>query len=423
LTFRSITRDEIPLLADLLGRAFRYDAASRMAESLRNDSHRYPFSSGYIWEEEGHGTVAGMVMFERSMSLAGGEVVAGLLASVAVPPDQRRRGYAGKLLSAGLEEMRGRKLPLSLLFPYSIPFYNRLGYGVGSNVWSLELPLNQLDDFSEVTLTRAMTHDDLPAMQSLYQRERGRRNGWFSRTEWEWHHRVLDVPRHIDWPNRVEGVVVPGEGDELRGYLTYSLGQLNPNEREQALAVQEWVAEDEEAWRALAGFVAGQRAQAEFMRYTAPVGFPLVHALKEWYTFRNRRNTEFIFRDAIAQGPGLMVRLVHLEQALKQRAYPAWLQGECIISMQDRQLPANEQPLHFYLDEGRAAVAPAHHGRRGIAPTAVADARTWSEIYAATLSPGHARLLGRLDADDPTVDFLTAAFAGEPWFLPRADWF
>ena len=55
--------------------------------------------------------------------------------------------------------------------------------------------------------------------------------------------------------------------------------------------------------------------------------------------------------------------------------------------------------------------------------TARADVSTWSELYAGTLSPRVARLLGRLDADAPTSALLDQAFACDPWFLPSADWF
>ncbi|MDQ4076399.1 MAG: GNAT family N-acetyltransferase [Chloroflexota bacterium] len=425
MPYRPVTQEELPLLVEIGERAFRFDA-SQMREQLANDSFRYNRTHGRVWEEEARGVVASMWLFERDITVGGHELAAGLIGMVGVPAEHRRRGYANKMMRGALQEMRERELPLSLLFPYSIPFYNRLGYGVASYVWSIEFPLEELRDFDEMRRVRRMTPEDMPAMQRLYERVRLRHNGWMERTEWEWRERVLDLPGNADWPQKVEGVVVPGEGDELDGYLTYTIADVEGAtiaSKARSVLVQEWVSDGDEAWRALAGFVAAQRAQAKFMRYTAPEGFPLLHALHERNTFRDRRNVEFAFRDTLSMGAGLMGRIVHLEKALRQRGYPAHVSGECVVQMRDEQLPANEEPLHLNIGDGRANVMPAQELQGTRAPIATADARTWAELYTATLTPGDARTLGRLDADDATVDFLSQAFRGEPWFIHRADWF
>ncbi|HEX8682433.1 MAG TPA: GNAT family N-acetyltransferase [Ardenticatenaceae bacterium] len=422
MPFRAITRDEIPVLAELLSRSFRYDNAKTI-ERLSNDTHRYSFSDTYVYEDGERGPVAGLAMFERPISLNGGELRASLIASVSVPPEQRRRGYANKLLTGALEATRARETPLSLLFPYSIPFYNRLGYGIVQNAWQMEFPLGELMDFDDLHLVRRMTADDLPAMKRLYERMRLIYNGWMGRTDWEWQERLLDVPGTAEWPHRSEGVVVPGRDGELRAYLTYKLAPIAQGVRDRALSIQEWVNEDDESWRALAGFVAAQRAQGDFLRFVAPEGFPLAHALKERHTYRNRRETQFVFRDTVSVGAGMMGRIVHLEQALIQRHYPEQARGECVIRMRDDRLPANEEPLHFRVEDGRASATPAQPNGGGSLPTAAADVRTWSEIYAATLTPTDARRLARLEADDATVAFLTEAFDSGPWFIHQADWF
>lgn len=417
MSLHPITRDEIPTLADLFGRSFRYDT-SKLVERLSGDTHRYPFSNTYILEDGERGAVAGMAMFERPVSLTGTELQASLIATVSVPPEQRRRGYANRMLTAGLETARARGNPLSLLFPYSIPFYNRLGYGIVQNAWQMEFPLTEMVDFDDARLARRMMPDDLPAMKRLYERMRLVHNGWLGRTDWEWRERLLDSSSLAEWPHRSEGVVVPSDHGELRGYLTFKLAPIKPGAKERAFSVQEWVHEDDESWRALAGFVAAQRAQADFLRYVAPEGFPLAHTLRERHTFRNRRETQFVFRDTVSVGAGMMGRIVHLEAALTQRHYPEAVRGACIIQARDGQLPANEAPLHFRVENGRASVEAAQQS-----PTATADIRTWSEMYAAALSPREARLLARLDADDATVAFLTAAFESGPWFIHQTDWF
>ncbi|MGH2543396.1 MAG: GNAT family N-acetyltransferase, partial [Ardenticatenaceae bacterium] len=252
MPYRTITKEEIPSLIEIGGRAFRFDT-TEMLERLEEDRHRYNHTHGRVWEDLERGVVASMWLFERNVTVQGCELAAGLIGMVGVPAEERRRGYANKLMKGALEELRERGLPLSLLFPYSIPFYNRLGYGVASNMWLLELPLKELMDFDEMRRVRRIKAEDLPAMQRLYERVRGLHNGWMERTEWEWRERVLDLPGHAAWPDRVEGVVVPGEGDELDGYLTYTLalseGVLPVAHKPRAVTIQEWVHDGDEAWR------------------------------------------------------------------------------------------------------------------------------------------------------------------------------
>jgi predicted acetyltransferase len=260
MSYRAIVEQEIPIFADLFSRAFRYEPASYI-EQLRAGLTRYSYSDCHVWENKSGEIVAGLVAFQRSMSLHGGECKADLIAIVSVPPEQRRRGYATAMMTASLKKSYARKIPFSLLFAYSIPFYNRLGYGMVNYSWLLEFPLKALMDFDELRLIRRMTPGDLPAMQQLYNRERLRHNGWLSRTDWEWRTRTLDLSGQAEWPHKVEGVVVPGQDNEILGYLTYTLAFADQS-KDRVLSIQEWVNDSswDDAWRALAGFVAAQRA-------------------------------------------------------------------------------------------------------------------------------------------------------------------
>lgn len=422
MSYRPITKEELPHFLDLVSQGFREDA-HEFAEWYTRDDARYTFRECRVWETEARGMVAGLALFERECLLNGVGLPAGLVAGVVVPPEHRRQGFAVAMLDEMLKECYARKLPLSLLFPYSIPFYNRLGYGIVSYAWYLEFPLDQLTDFDERSLVRRMTPEHLPAMQRLYEQERKKHNGWFNRSAWDWQENLMDLSGRRKWPRKVEGMVIPGEGDELLGYLTYTLANAEDGSQSRVLSIREWVNDstDPTGWRALAGFVAAQRAQAHFLRYTAPLNFPLLHTLRERKTFRQRRATEFEFRDTLIYASGMMGRIIHLEEALRQRPYPQAITGECLIQMRDPQLPANEAPHYLNVANGQATVAcsqPAHP-----LPSAIADVRTWSEIYAGTLSAEDARLVKRLECDASTASFLTALFACRPWYIHATDWF
>ncbi len=137
MPYRPITEDELPLLIEIGERSFRFDATGLRAE-LAAGRYRYDWTMGRVWEDEARGPVSVMWLFERPVTVGGRELAAGLIGMVGVPAEQRRRGYANRMLAGALAEMRERELPLSLLFPYSIPFYNGsvTGWSATSGRWS-----------------------------------------------------------------------------------------------------------------------------------------------------------------------------------------------------------------------------------------------------------------------------------------------
>jgi predicted N-acetyltransferase YhbS len=137
MTYRPINPNEIPIVADLQSRAFRFPA-ERYLEAY-NGSGRVDHTALRLLENEAGQPVAALNIFTRPVSLNGSEVDAGLVASVAVPPEERRRGYARGLMAGVLEELHGQQTPLSLLFPFSVGFYRSLGYGLANFSWLMEL--------------------------------------------------------------------------------------------------------------------------------------------------------------------------------------------------------------------------------------------------------------------------------------------
>lgn len=418
MTYRMITPDEIPAFATMAAEAFRNDP-QRLIEVMSSPEHRNTHEDYFVWEDPERGMVAGMVVFPRGISVGGKTLQSDLIASVSVPPDQRRRGYANAMMTGGLQRARERELPLSSLWPYSIPFYNRLGYGVFTQGAYAEFPLAEMQNFNDMYAARRMAKDDLPAMQRLFEKEFPRHNGWITRTNYEWTRKLLENP-NMNWPEKIEGVVVEGDDGELLAYMAYTLTYF-AGSPDHCLTIVEWMDDstNPKGWRALAGYVAAQRAQARFVRYTSPLDFPLHHALGERYTHRDRREVQFTYRDMMVVGPGMLGRLAHAPEAFRQRGYPEAAKGAVTVQIQDKHLPENETPFVVEIEGGQAHVSEG----KTSAPTASADIRTWSELYSNSLKPRDAWRLGRLEADEATINFLAAAFESAPWFNHRLDWF
>lgn len=413
MLYRPIRKAEIPIVAEIQSRAFRRDAA-RYLEAYEGP-WRFSWRDLRVLEDEQGTPVAAVTLFHRAVSLNGSEMPAGLVGGVAVPPEQRRRGYASAMMGGLLEELSRHKTPLSLLFPFSSAWYQRLGYGLANLTWHLTIPPRLLVDHVERRNVRRCESDDEAGMRACYERARldPRNNGWLARSDWEWTHRV--------WKLEHESAVYETDG-RVEGYLVYTLawgGEGAPVE------VIEWVWTSEAAWRGLAGFLAALGDQATAIVHSAPQGDPLLLSLPEPYD-RMGRAVEFVFYPTAQLISGFMLRVVHLPEALRQRRYPSDLRATLLLQVDDPQLPANSQPWQVEFAGGAATVRPAvqrlaaaQHARLA----AHTDIATFGQLFAGLLSAEQARLTGRLQADDTTCALLSVAFAAAPWHMWEADWF
>lgn len=405
MSYRPITPNEIPIVADLQARAFRFPA-ERYLESY-NGSGRVDHTALRLLENEAGQAVAALNIFTRPVSLNGGEIDSGLVASVAVPPEERRRGYARRLMAGVLEELHAQQTPLSLLFPFSVGFYRSLGYGLANFTWYMELAPRLLPDYPERRQVRQAGPDDESALRACYEQARRlpHNNGWPSRGDWEWRQRVAK-PEH-------EKAIFVADG-QVEGYLVYT---LTWSTAATPVKVLEWVWTTERAWRGLAGFLAALGDQATSVSYNAPQGSPLLWSLPEPYD-RREGPAEFTFFPAARLVNGFMLRVVHLPAALAARRYPAHVTAEFVVQVEDPQLPANSQPLRVQIAHGAATAELTTAG-----PQVRIGMAAWSQLYAGAMTAEQARTVGMLDGDDVSCAQLSAAFAAAPWSMHPADWF
>lgn len=405
MTYRPIILTEIPIVADLQSRAFRFPA-ERYLEAY-NGSGRVDHTALRLLENEAGQPVAALNVFTRPVSLNGGELDAGLVASVAVPPEERRRGYARQLMAGALEELHGQQTPLSLLFPFSVGFYRSLGYGLANFTWLMELAPRLLPDYPERLHVRRAGPDDEAAMRACHEvaRRLPQNNGWPARGDWEWHNRVTK-------PEHEKALFVVDS--QVEGYLVYT---LTWSTAATPVKVLEWVWTTDRAWRGLAGFLAALGEQATSVSYNAPQGSPLLFSLPEPYD-RSQGAAEFTFFPAARLVNGFMLRVLHLPAALAARCYPAHISAEFVLQVKDAQLSANSQPLLVQIAHGTATAEPT-----AASPQISTGMATFSQLYAGVMTAEQARTVGALHGGDALCATLSAALGAAPWSMHPADWF
>src|SRR5262249_38627322 len=204
----------------------------------------------------GHATALRLSMRWRGRDLA----VRGI-AAVAVVPEARRRGVAARLLDDIHRRMPARGEPLAPLYPFSVPFYERHGYGVVEWAEILRVPPSALPASPLRRQVRRLDLErDEAAVRALYDAARG--DGTLARDDYWWRERVLA---------RTAERVGFFDGGALRGYLLYEMPK-EPDSPEQRVIVKELVAADGTAQRALLGFVEALGDQVAQVHFTLAPG-------------------------------------------------------------------------------------------------------------------------------------------------------
>ena len=106
-----------------------------------------------------------------------------------------------------------------------------------------------------------------------------------------------------------------------------------------------------------------------------------------------------------------MLRILNPVAALEQRGYPAGLETELELELDDALLGENSGRLKLEVAEGKGRVTKGGSGALR------ADVRGLASIYTGYLTPWKARRAGLLDGTDETLARAAAIFAssGEPW--------
>ncbi|MEA3335430.1 MAG: GNAT family N-acetyltransferase [Chloroflexota bacterium] len=410
---RSIKQSEIPVVADIQARAFRSDAA-RYREVYRSGG-RVGWRNLRLLESDAGEAVAVSKVFHRNMSLNGGVLPAGLIGSVAVAPEHRRRGHAGRMMDSLLSEFYDLGTPISLLFPFSATWYRNRGYGMANFNRYIEIPPRLIPDYPERLLVRRARPGDRSNMRILYENSLGdpRNNGWLSRGDWEWENRL--------WSKEDYEIVVYEGNAGVEGYLVYWL--VWNDDMSQAKVI-EWVWQNDEAWRGLAGFLSALGDQFRTVAMNAAAHEPLLTALSPPYD-PSTGTVEFVFFPNSRVISGFMLRVVHIKNALRQRSFPPDVTAHFHLSIEDAQLPGNTRPLCVHIADGSAGVqeldgSPPAEERQLMVET---DIATFSELYTGLVSAEQARTVGRLLATDDVCNKLTSSFRTAPLNMWPTDWF
>jgi predicted acetyltransferase len=336
------------------------------------------------------------------------------LAAVAVAPAARRQGLGARLCTRALEAARERGDVISTLYPFRADYYERLGWGLVGELHEYRVRTGALPAYEEGRHVRtARSAADAEAIAACYARVAARSNGPIARDARIWAYRLAGEELGVRWlapgagpvgePGREgalgsrRGEVVVHDRGGVAGYAL--LGR--PREGAAGVTttqIRELIADGEEAYRGLLGYLARHTERWPVVRHTARIEERLGDRLSDPRLPGAGPARSLYFPTArVIRGP--MLRILDVRAALGMRRYfdaatgPPEHPATVGVEVEDEQMEGNRGPWSLRLD-GDSVRVGAGADRRPDARVR-ADAATFARIFAGELSPSMAVKLGR----------------------------
>jgi predicted acetyltransferase len=283
---------------------------------------------------DGDDPVAVCAHYWFDVDVRGAAVSAPGLSAVASPPERRRGGNVRRLLAESLAEYRDRGDPLSLLWPFSAPFYGQYGWAttnryVVHDVDPADLAFATSTDAAADVDFERVDAEDWATLHGV-DREAWTQTLALDRSESFWRHRVLE-----SWGTDPYACVGYRDGDPV-AYLTYT---VEDGDDGRTLSASYFGAVDHDALLALLSFCHAHDSQVSTVRLKTPVEFDLAYALAD------PGATDADLR------AGPMARVVDAVDALE--AVPVEpVDVDVVLSVTDPLVDWHDDPISFVVADG-----------------------------------------------------------------------
>ncbi|AST90309.1 GNAT family N-acetyltransferase [Sutcliffiella cohnii] len=239
----------------------------------------------------------------------------GGIAGVATYPEYRRKGYVKELLTHSLHVMKEEGYTVSMLHPFSIPFYRKYGWEVLSNRLKCTFTKSDLvmlpTDTNTGKIKRYRDVSDFTDLSTVYDQYASTFSGMLVRSK-DW------------WEQITEGLHAAIYYEDIvpTGYLLYSI-------KDSKMEVEEFVALDKGARNGLWNFICQHDSMVNTLEIITNERDPLIYSLVN-------PNIK------MEVSPYFMTRIVNVEAFIKQ--YKFNKSRESVkIKITDTFAPWNEQ--------------------------------------------------------------------------------
>ena len=296
--------------------------------------------------------IATMKLILFSMNFFGKMQPACGLMALEVHPLHKKKGAALFMVRYFEDYARQNGALLTLLLPFQISFYRRMGYGFAGKLYEYHLPTAALPKLNAETRKhlRLMQPEDFDAALACHSRFAAKNHGMVEKFEEE-----IRAARDDIQVRRI-GYYADGQ---LRGYAAYRFESASEsNYTQNRLSVEELVYENGAVLRALLGALnlQGDLAQTVILR----TGEEDFHHLLDDPQDISKNYIDYGFLQTNVSAIGTMFKLVDGESFVEKTAYRTFPAGKLTATFRYRDEMADcEKQLRIAFDGGRWTVAAA----------------------------------------------------------------
>ncbi|HLO39451.1 MAG TPA: GNAT family N-acetyltransferase [Phycisphaerales bacterium] len=318
----------------------------------------------------------------KSVSLMG-------IAGVAVPPENRGRGYARAMMRLGMEEAQREGFALGGLYASTQTLYRQIGFEQAAHRHRVEVPLASLGVVERAGDVQVLSAAQMDEIRACYNEFARIWNGPLDRGSYIWAR--IQSTRGVTY----EPFGVRGKNGTLDGYVYLALTRKADTGR-QSIEISDIAFTNARAGRRLLGMLADHASMAdEFVFHGGPT-HPLMMLMPQ-----QRYRT--MFKDMH------MTRVLDFKRAVEGRGYAPSARAKFELEIGDDLIAENAGRWVVEVEGGSARVV------RGGSGAIKTDIRGFAAVFGGYVTPMQAKLAGWAEGNERDLQNADVFGAGVPW--------
>lgn len=309
------------------------------------------------------------------------------IASVAIAPEYRGQRAALALVRSALHKLHADGAALSVLYPAVQALYRSLGYEQGGSYcgWEIDTQLIQMRGGG---LPVKAVPIDTPTFTRLYARQARASAGHLDRHPCIWQQKLAKAATEPLYAYTF------GEGDRAEGYVLYRQATTPTGTVAQ---IEDWCLLTAAAAQTFWSFWTAHRSQVNQLRWYGG-------AIDDFAALLPEPRVKPRFSDR------WLLRIIDVERALLARGYPAHLEAELHIEVEDELISANCDRFILRVSAGKAEI------ERGGTGAMTLSVRGLAPLYSGLFAPAQLCRMGYLEGSEAAQAIAAQLFAGSaPW--------
>lgn len=262
----------------------------------------------------------------------------GAIGGVATLPQARNNGFAGKLLAKSLEEMRNRKMHVSMLAPFSYEYYRKYGWELAMTKIKYTIPIKAFRKFNKKGDMSRIENADHAVISRIYETYAEGMNLMMHESSRRWEHFILlgGIGYLMGLKDRIEAFQHSDDEGNIDGYVIFALVG-------DKLHVLQLAALKHTAMESIFNFLCGYARQIKDVCWSAPPSVNM-HSVLDNPHF----NAEI--------HPSMMFRVVDVRESLLFNKFPEDIALCVTFRIDDTYVAWNQEPINLTIAGGKAFI-------------------------------------------------------------------